>query len=85
MNLTMAEQETIITYDRKNEECVVYTSNPYDIEYYDGLCKSRPDWIRCVNRTSYSKTYICDKSQARMKPPRVISDEHRSALKHNLT
>ena len=81
MNLTMAEQETIISYNRADDKCTVYTASPTDIAYYDKLCDERPDWIRCIRQYGdYAKMYVCQtKKPAKLHPPRVISDEERKA------
>lgn len=87
MNLTMAEQETTINYNRADDTMSIYSSNPNDIAYYDKMCAERPDWIKVVKtHGDYAKTYECaTKKPGRLHPPRLVSDEERKKMSERMS
>lgn len=85
--LTLEEQETIITYNGAEQKVYVSTGYLPDIEYYDRLCESNPEWITKVKENEYYKDYeISEKrySNVRLKPPRQMSDEEREKKREHL-
>ena len=85
--LTLEEQETIISYNGAEQTVYVCTGYLPDIEYYDKLCVSNPEWITKVKENEYYKHYeISEKrySNVRLKPPRQMSDEEREKKREHL-
>lgn len=79
--LSLAEQETTITYAADEKIVHIDTSYPPDMAYYDKLCKARPDFIRLVDENDTCKFYEATKSPniVRLKAPPKISEEERKA------
>lgn len=81
MKLSLLEQETIINYN--GEEKTVYISTAFtpDIEYYDKLCETNPEFIKKVKDGDPYKEYEIEKrySVVRLRPPRQMSDEQKKA------
>ena len=87
MKLTMEEQETIINYNAAEKKVYISTAFQPDIDYYDALCESNPDWIKKTHsRDPYQEYVINDKrySTVRLKPPRKLSEEESAMLAERL-
>ena len=85
--LTLEEQETIINYNAGEKKVYISTAFQPDIDYYDGLCKSNPDWIKKTHsRDPYQEYEINDKrySAVRLRPPRKLSEEESAKIAERL-
>ena len=79
MKLSLAEQETIVTYAGDEKTCHISTAYAPDIEYYDKLCETRPEFIKCVKRTDTYMYYEAQKrpNSVRVRAPQKVSEEKR--------
>lgn len=81
MKLSREEQETTITYCAADDVVSISTAYPPDIAYYDKLCRTRPEFIKCTHRRDPYVFYEATKrlSALRLKAPPKLSDEERKA------
>lgn len=81
MRLSLLEQETIINYNGEEKTVVISTAFQPDIDYYDNLCETRPDFIKKTKDGDPYKEYQIEKrySVVRLRPPRQVSEEQKKA------
>ena len=77
MKLSREEQETTITYCAADDVVSISTAYPPDIAYYDKLCKTRPEFIKCTHRRDPYVFYEATKrlSALRLKAPPKRSEK----------
>lgn len=80
MKLSLLEQETIINYNGEEKTVVISTAFQPDIDYYDNLCETRPDFIKKTKDGDPYKEYQIEKrySVVRLKPTRQMSEEEKA-------
>lgn len=81
VNLTRAEQETVINCTADMDTAEVYTCDPVWMRKMDKLCASRPDVFSLAHDDGVSKTYLCPKKCVRMNAPRRVSESQREHLR----
>lgn len=77
MNLSLIEQETIITYNAQEDFAEVYTCYPPMIRKLDKLTQENPEEWKVLRADAMGKTYTCPKG--------LVSLRSKTALKKELT
>ncbi len=77
--MTKREQETVINYNRAEEEASIYTCDAAMIRMLDKL-RAKHGAIAVKRSDKYSKTYICPKTWIKIKSPRRLSEQYRREL-----
>ena len=85
MKLTAGEQETIIGYNKKDNEAVVYTHSKSLIKKLLGYCSDYPDKYQLKTEDEHSKTFIIPKRYVSIRRPIELSPRQRENLKPNLS
>lgn len=80
-SLSIAEQETHISWMRDEDFAKIYASDSTTITRLDKLCKISPDMYKLVTQTPVGKSYICmDKSLISFRAKkRELSEEQKEA------
>lgn len=86
MNLTRAEQETIINSDAESKMASVYTADPVMMRKLEKLAAKYPDSYKLVRQDEISVTYEFPKKLIRFGAPvtRVYSEEEKEKLREQL-
>lgn len=83
MNLSLLEQETIITYNAQEDFAEVYTCYPPMIRKLDKLTHENPEEWKVLRADAMGKTYTCPKGlvSLRCKTKKMnLTDEQRARL-----
>ena len=89
-NLTLEEQELLITLSGRTDTVNVYTSYPHWIKRLDKYCEENPDAWKCVKTDRIGdlvvgKFYECPKDLLKLqKRKRFVSEEQRRASAERL-
>lgn len=85
MKLSFDEQETIIRWDRRNPEAIVYTFEPALKNRLKEMESQFPDKVQLDNEDNGSVEYIIPKELISIRKPRVLSDETKEKYKQILS
>lgn len=81
MRLTLEEQETIIIWDRKSPEAIVYTFEPSWKRRLKQLAHEYPEQVKLIAEDGDSVEYTLPKNLISLRKPRSISEEERGRLR----
>lgn len=85
MGLSLLEQETIVTWNRAEDEMTVYTANPSVMRRLDGLEAYTKTGESTQDGEVVSMTFKADKALFQLKGrKRMVSDKQREAARRNL-
>lgn len=81
LSLSIAEQETHVSYMRDEPFALIYTTDSTQMTRFDKLCASSPDMYTLVSDTGRGKTYkVADKKLVSFRAKkREMSDEQKKA------
>ena len=81
--MTLLEQETIITWNREEDEMEIYTFEPKMIRIFTKFADEHPDLCRHEEPRSelYAHIFTLNKALVSIHPKRVLTDEQREALR----
>ena len=81
MNLSLYEQETIITYNEDEKTASVYTHNKTLRRKLEMLARDRPEACRLAKacRNGRAVDFIVPKSWIKIAPPRIASEAQKEA------
>ncbi len=82
MGLTNLEQETVITWNRAEDEMEIYTFEPRVIRIFGKFAEEHPDLCRHDEPKTelHAHVFTLDKRLVSIHPKRVLSDEQREAI-----
>ena len=83
MGLTLLEQETIITFNREEDEMEIYTFDPKMIRIFTKFAQEHPDLCRHDEPATemHAHIFTLDKGLVSIHPKRVLTDEQREAMR----
>lgn len=81
MKLALEEQETIIRWDRKDSDTIVYTFEPSLKKKLKELEHQFPDLVRFKSENNGSVEYIVPKALISIRKPRKVSDQAKERMK----
>lgn len=84
-NLTRYEMETVINYNKEEEDATVYTRDPVVMRKLDKLCEEFPEHYKRIEETEVDKTYSMKKTLVSYRKPRVLTDEDREMLRERFS
>jgi len=80
MSLTRYERETIINFNEEDDDVSVYTRSKTMMTKMDKLVKKFPDTFKINEEFEEGREYICHKKYVSIRPPRALSDKHKTQL-----
>lgn len=83
MGLTNLEQETIISWNRAEDEMEIYTFEPRLIRIFGKFAEEHPDLCTHAEPASelHAHIFALDKGLVSIHPKRVLTDEQREAAR----
>ena len=84
MKLSREEQETIITFNAKNKNAILYTRDPTVMREVDSLVIGYPNIFKCVSESDIDKTYEMPKTAVSYRKPRRLSEEQKNKAKERM-
>ena len=78
-NPTLAEMETVISYDRSSGTASIYTADPVVMRRLEKLCENAKEFLE-VKRDEYGRWYQCPKALIGIRKPRQLSAELRENM-----
>lgn len=87
IRLSFEEQETIIRWDKKNKEAVIYTHEPSLKRKLEAMAKVYPEEIKLEKADNGSVEYILPKNLVSIRSPRQgrkLSEEEKRQLAERL-
>lgn len=87
IRLSFEEQETIIRWDKKNKEAVIYTHEPSLKRKLEAMAKAYPEEIKLEKADNGSVEYILPKNLVSIRSPRQgrkLSEEEKRQLAERL-
>ena len=79
-NLTLAEMETVISYDRSSGTASIYTADPVVMARL-GKMSAENTALALVKHDENGGWYECPKSWIKVQKPRQVSDETKARLR----
>ena len=85
MGLTLLEQETVITFNREEDEMEIYTFDPKLIRIFTKFVQEHPDLCRhdFGGTEFHPHIFTLDKHLVRIHPKRMMSDEEKARSAKN--
>lgn len=83
--MTFEEQETIIRWDRKYPEAIIYTHEPSLKRKLQEMEHQFPDMVKLEKADNESVEYIVPKELVSIRKPRILSDEQKEKMKQNIS
>ena len=88
MNLSLLEQETIITYNAHEDFAEVYTCYPPMIRKLDKLTHENPEEWKVLRADAMGKTYTCPKGlvtlRSKSTPKKEMTEEERQKARERM-
>lgn len=84
MQLSFEEQETVIRWDRKNPEAVVYTFDSSMKRKLQEIQEQFPDMAKLITEDNGSVEYEIPKSLISIRKPRVYDEETKKRFVDNM-
>lgn len=84
-NLSLAEQEVHIVFDRISDTAIIYSSDITFQTYMNKRVKQNPDEFKIVSKDDWGITYECPKKFISIRSKsRTVTDEQRTASSERL-
>ena len=81
MKLTLEEMETIIRWDRRDPEAIVYTFDPTLKRKLKELVNRFPDKVKLISEDDGGVEYEIPKNLISVRKPRTITEKEKERLK----
>lgn len=83
MNLSLYEQESVISFNEAEKTAIVYTHNKALLRKLEKLAQDRPEECRLVklSHSGRAADYIIPKAWVKITPPRIASEAQKAACR----
>ena len=83
MNLSLYEQESVISFSEAEKTAIVYTHNKSLLRKLEKLAQDRPEECRLVkfSHSGRAADYIIPKAWVKITPPRIASEAQKAACR----